>query len=90
MTNHPLFNFQGIESDLQSAITSSMFSFKSSVGDAEFWAETDLKRNIEQSMRGYSQSFMTGGQDGCCGSGAPPGSGFKVTFGLQILVGLHF
>jgi len=87
MTNHPLFNFQGIETDLQSAITSSMFSFKNSVGDAKFWAETDLRRNIEQSMRGYSQNFMTGGQDGCCHSSDPPGSGFKVTFGIQIQLG---
>ena len=87
MTSHPLFNFQGIESDLQSAITSSMFSFENSVGDAKFWAETDLKRKVEQSMRGYGQSFIIGGQNGCCGPGAPPGRVFKVTFGLQIQLG---
>ncbi len=83
MTNHSLFNFQSIESDLQSAITSSMFSFKNSIGDAKFWAETDLKRNIEQSIRGYSQKIINSGQYGC----NPPGSGFKVTFGIQILLG---
>ncbi|WP_064966312.1 hypothetical protein [Tenacibaculum ovolyticum] len=84
MTNHSLFNFQGIETDLEAAITSSIFDFKHCVGDAKFWAETDLKRRVEQSMRGYSQSFITKDKNGCCGNIDPPGSGFKVTFGLQI------
>ncbi|WBX76740.1 hypothetical protein PG911_00335 [Tenacibaculum ovolyticum] len=84
MTNHSLFNFQGIETDLEAAITSSIFDFKHCVGDAKFWAETDLKRRVEQSMRGYSQNFITKDKNGCCGNIDPLGSGFKVTFGLQI------
>ncbi|PKH49862.1 hypothetical protein CXF68_03730 [Tenacibaculum sp. Bg11-29] len=84
MTNHSLFNFQGIETDLEAAITSSIFDFKDTVGDAKLWAETDLKQRVEQSMRGYSQSFITKDKNGCCGNIDPPGSGFKVTFGLQI------
>ncbi|PKH49857.1 hypothetical protein CXF68_03705 [Tenacibaculum sp. Bg11-29] len=84
MTNHSLFNFQGIETDLEAAITSSIFDFKDSMGDAKLWAETDLKQRVEQSMRGYSQSFITKDKNGCCGNIDPPGSGFKVTFGLQI------
>ncbi len=86
MTNHSLFNFQSIESDLQSAMRWSLSGFKSSGGSPDFWAKTQLKRNIENAIRGYTQSFVTGGQDGCCGYGDPPGSGFKVTFGLQVLV----
>ena len=85
MTNHSLFNLQSIETDLQSAIRSSMFNFKDSVGSVNFWAETDLRDNIEQSIRGYNHK-LTGNQDGCCGYGDTPGSGFKVTFGLQVLV----
>ncbi len=87
MINHSLFNLQSIESDLQSAIESSMFRFNNTSGDATIWAQSELKQNIEQSMRGYSHRFITSGQDRCCGYGTPPSNGFKVTFGLQILVG---
>lgn len=84
MRNHSLFNFQGIESDLRSAITSSLSSFKRAGGSAQFWAQTDLRRNIEESMKKSAQNLTFIGSTGCCNPKYPPGSGFKVTFGIQV------
>jgi len=86
MITNSLFDIKSIESDLESAINSSVFDLQDMEGGAEFWAETVLKRNVEQRMQTYGQNFAAGAKDSTAGLGDPPGSGFKVTFGLQILL----
>ncbi len=83
MSNLTLFRLPSIQKELDSVIASSISSFNTSVGDVSFWAETELRRQVEQGMKNYAQQLHMMACDNS-GSGDTPGSGFKITFGIQL------
>ncbi len=84
MTSNSLFNLQSIDSELRSAMNFALFDFGKPHSSADFWAMTSLQRNIESAARKIANKNNSFGS----GFGTnPPGNGFRVTFGLQILVG---
>ncbi|MBS9767088.1 MAG: hypothetical protein KGV44_06065 [Flavobacteriaceae bacterium] len=82
-----VLNFPSIDHFLHSGISKSISKFNYSEGDANFWAETELRRNIEQSVKNYANNSINSSQSNYCSLGTPPPiGGFKITFGLQILL----
>lgn len=82
MTSLSLINLDSVNSDLRSAINSSLFEFGQFHSNPEFWAKTSLKNNVEAAIKKTSAKETTSEFS----RKDPPGSGFKVQFGLQILV----
>ncbi len=84
MVSDSLFNLQSIDTELWSAMNLALFDFGEPHSSADFWAMTSLQRNIESAARKIANKHNSFGS----GFGIdPPGNGFRVTFGLQILVG---
>jgi hypothetical protein len=84
MISNSLFNLQSVNSELDSALAASLFDFGEPSSSADFWAMTSLQRNIESAAKKIANKHNSFG-----GSGFginPPRNGFRVTFGLQILV----
>ncbi|WP_128755331.1 hypothetical protein [Aquimarina sediminis] len=84
MVSNSLFDIQSIQSELEMALYSALFDFGEPYSSAESWAITSLQNNVEQAAGKIANSKNTMSS----GFGVdPPGHGFRVTFGLQILVG---
>jgi hypothetical protein len=84
MVSNSLFNLQSIDTELWLAMNTALFDFGEPHSSADFWAMTSLQRNIENAA-----IKIANGQNSFGGGFGinPPGNGFRVTFGLQILVG---
>lgn len=80
MTSLSLINLDSVNSDLRSAINSSLFEFGQFHSNPEFWAKTSLKNNVEAAIKKTSAKATTSEFS----RKDPPGSGFKVQFGLEI------
>lgn len=84
MVSNSLFNLQSIKSELEKSLHSSLYNFGEPQSTPDFWAATSLQREVEGAARKITNNNNSFG--GGIGSG-PPDHGFRVTFGLQILVG---
>ncbi len=85
MVSSSLFNLQSVDSELRSAMNLALFDFGKPHSSVDFWAMTSLQRNIENAARKIrnKHSSFGGSRFGI----DTPGNGFRITFGLQILVG---
>lgn len=82
MTQQKLLDISTINSNLRTALSFSAFDFNTNNAQSvDAWASGSLKRNIESQMNSWAQNLVA--SNNCCGED-PPGSGFKITFGLQI------
>ena len=84
MVSNSLFDLQSIKSDVSSALNSSIFDLGNPYKDPNFWAKTSLQTKVESSIQDIARKISTSGRGN---TGNPPDKGFRVTFGIQILVG---
>ncbi|WP_452224213.1 hypothetical protein [Lacinutrix chionoecetis] len=82
MVSNSLFNLKSVQSELEIALQSSLNDFGEAHSNADFWAMSSLQREVEAAAQ-----KIAGNQNISSGPGNPPGGGFRVTFGLQIMVG---
>ena len=83
MFSNSILNLNSVNSELQSALQSSLLEFGEERSNADFWAMSSLQSNVEAAAKKITASQFSG----FGGPGDPPGKGFKISFGLQILVG---
>ncbi|MCV6630003.1 MAG: hypothetical protein OIF50_09105 [Flavobacteriaceae bacterium] len=83
---YSLFHLPDVQSEIDSALRSSMSEINQSKSTSKAQVESALKWNLRRTMQSYVQRMQTGGGMAQAGPGDPPGTGFRVTFGLQLLV----
>ncbi len=89
MAEHTLLNLDLVETNLNTALNSSIMDFNSSINNnIDVWAQTDLRRNVENQMSEFGSSISSNGRSGSGNfSGGGPGDGLKFTIGLQVMIG---
>ncbi|WP_438711329.1 hypothetical protein ACSTS3_00025 [Aquimarina muelleri] len=84
MISNSLFDLQSIKSDLTTALNSSLSDIGGVHNNINSWVKVSLQEKMESSIGDIARKITTNGNGKI---GNPPGGGFRVTFGLQILVG---
>jgi hypothetical protein len=81
MATNTILNINSIENELHTTLNYAARDIEKNRGTDFF--EMNLKNNIESKMSSWAQT-LNSKNNNCIG--CPPGTGFKVTLGLQILV----